>query len=59
MKNSSIDAKEIERLIELLKKRFEANRIRHKNIDWKEVERKIESNDRKIILLISNGKNWW
>ena len=38
-------------LIEILKERFEKNMIRHKNILWKDVEKKLYLNDAKYKIL--------
>jgi hypothetical protein len=39
--------KEVE-LLKILENRFEKNMARHKNIDWKNVEKKLENNHEKL-----------
>jgi len=48
---SKLSAEEQSSILNTLKKRFEKNMHRHKNIDWKDVQTKLEENPLKIDVL--------
>lgn len=48
---STLSSEEQKHLLEILKKRFAKNMHRHKNIDWKDVETKLQKDPSKIDVL--------
>ena len=49
--NSQMEPDEIEPLLTLLEERFKANPCRHKGIDWKDVQSRLESSPQKLLIL--------
>jgi hypothetical protein len=46
-----LSSKQIAELLEILKNRFESNVLRHRNLDWSDVQNKIEANPEKLVSL--------
>lgn len=47
-----LSSEQFQELFEILKARFEKNMVRHKEIEWEDLKRKLEANEEKLWSLL-------